>query len=134
MLPKLVFVLVAGVGVTTTGGMVPSLPPAAQVGWTRYVEATERRLHRELASAPGFLALDTVNDERSALRSGAIVVGPVTSVDETGQSIDVPHAMVHHWRGAVLLRGIGLSALLAKLESDAPDTGQEDVLRVSVID
>jgi hypothetical protein len=126
------------IGVTATvGGQVPSLPPGALDGWTHYVEATNRRVHRELESNTRFLVLDAADDaaaERSAVLSGAIVVRAMASVDANGQPVDVPHAMVHHWRGAVLLKDIDISSLLAKLESDAPDTGQEDVLRVSVIE
>ena len=65
--------------------------------------------------------------------SGAIAIRATASVDANGKPLEVPNAMVHHWRGAVLLRGLDVTSLIAILESDAPDTGQEDVLRVSVL-
>jgi hypothetical protein len=135
---KTLCLLVVAMMATTAmaGDLLPPLPPGVLEDWTRYVEATDRRIHRELTSTASFLALDAADDaavERASIRSGAIVVRPVTSIDANGRPIDVPNAMVHHWRGAVLLRGIDVLSVLAKLESDAPGTGQEDVLRVSVL-
>jgi hypothetical protein len=125
------------IGGMTTPNLVPPLPDGAFEAWTRYTGASEQRIRREIDSGTGFLALDFAADaaaERASVRSGAIVIHPMTSVDANGRRLDVPSAMVHHWRGAVLLTGIDVPSLLAALESDAPATGQEDVLRVSVLD
>jgi hypothetical protein len=123
-------------GTTAVSGLVPPLPPGALEGWVRYVDATDRRVHREIGSTTLFLALDAADDaaaERATMRSGATVVRAMQSVDANGKSIEVPNALVHHWRGAVLLRGADLSSVLTKLQSEAPDTGQEDVLRMSIL-
>jgi hypothetical protein len=46
--------------------------------------------------------------------------------------VDVPSAMVHHWRGAVFLPGATLERLMATLETEAPPAGPE-VLKATVL-
>jgi hypothetical protein len=128
---------VVTIGATATvNGLVPPLPTSALQGWARYADVTERRVRGEVASTARFLALDAADDaaaERASVRSGGIVARAMVSIDPGGQPIEVPDAMVHHWRGAVLLRSADLSSVLAKLQSETPDTGQEDVLRMSIL-
>jgi hypothetical protein len=51
-----------------------------------------------------------------------------------GESIDVPSAMVHHWRGAVLIPHMTVKGLVAALQQGAPPTRQEDVLDSRVLE
>src|SRR5262245_11502970 len=80
------------------------LYPETVAAWDRYVAATEARIARELESPHGFLALDFDANAASARHSvlaGEVVVEPMETVGVRGEELDVPSAMVHHWRGAV---------------------------------
>ena len=107
------------------------LPPATLAGWAAYISTTERRVERELTSTGRFLAQDFASDsaaKRAALQRGAILVD---RVDASGAS-EVPLALVHHWRGAVLIPGARLADLLAKLQSGVP--ASEDVLESRILE
>jgi hypothetical protein len=114
-------VLAAGVRVAASGPRAESI-----AGWKAYVASAEAR-------RDGFLALDFAGGaeaERQALANGQVVIA---RMDETawGDAIDVPGAMVHHWRGAVFVPGITVEALVAALEHGPPP--QPDVLRSRVL-
>jgi hypothetical protein len=114
-----------------------ALTPAALAGWARYLSSTESRVNREIAATGRFLAQDFepgAAGKRQALYGGAILVQPVESTDARGRSIDVPSALVHHWRGAVFLRDARLADLLARLQSGAPVGHREDVLEAKVLE
>lgn len=111
------------------------LPPATLAGWGAYISTTERRIERELASTGRFLAQDFASDsagKREALQRGAILVGRVDANGANGGATEVPLALVHHWRGAVLIPGAKLADLLAKLQSGVP--ASEDVLESRILE
>jgi len=98
-------------------------------GWQRYAAAVEARRTGEGRDARRFLALDFLPDaatERRTLMAGNLVV---KSMDA---HVDVPSAMVHHWRGAVFLPGAALERLMGSLETEAPPAGPE-VLKAAVL-
>ena len=111
--------------------------PKTLAAWNTYTSATEQRISRELsATAPQFLAEDftpTADADRRALLSGSIVIAPVETLDDRGREIDVPYAMVHHWRGAVFLPHRRVATLVAALQSGPPPTQKEDVLKAAVL-
>jgi hypothetical protein len=112
------------------------LQPESVVAWTVYAAATERRIAGEVTSRDRFLAMDFGPDaaaNRRATLAGAIVIHSVGTQDDSGAALDVPAALVHHWRGAVLIPGVTLGGVLATLQRDAPATTQEDVLEAAVI-
>ena len=114
-----------------------TLTPAAVAGWGTYLAATERRIGRELAAGDRFLAQDfaaRASANRRALLGGAVLVDQVESTDDQGRAIDVPSALVHHWRGAIFIPGVKLPELLEKLQSGAPAARQEDVLQSKVLE
>ena len=120
----------------TAGTAAAHLHPEMTVAWTAYVSATERRIARELESPRGFLALDYVQDaaaERQAVLGGASVVRKMDTIDSRGGRMAVPSALVHHWRGDVLIPGVTVAALVAQLQAAAPRP-QEDVLESRVLD
>src|SRR2546423_1629400 len=83
--------------------------PNAVVAWTAYVSATEGRIQHELASPRGFLGMDFVTDagaERDAALRGDVVVHKIDTLDTRDRKMDVPSALVHHWRGDVLIPGV----------------------------
>ncbi|HYN07212.1 MAG TPA: hypothetical protein VES67_07460 [Vicinamibacterales bacterium] len=114
-----------------------TLTPAALAGWTSYLGSTERRIEREFGATDRFLAQDFGPDaagKRRALLGGAILVEPVDATDTQGRPIEVPSALVHHWRGAVFIPGARLGDLVTKLQSGAPAARQEDVLQSKVLE
>jgi putative flippase GtrA len=116
------------------------LRPETLRAWGAYVAATENRIDRELASRQAFLALDfqsssLARPERIALLRGEIPVRELTATDGDGRLIRVPAGMVHHWRGAVFIPGVGLEDLLARVaDPGAEKERQEDVLASRVLE
>lgn len=116
------------------GGAGPVTPRAETIAaWTTYATATDRRVEQELASTSHFLAVEfgpQAASDTQALHAGAIILRRVG----TGDAVAVPSGLIHHWRGAVLIPGLTLAELLASLQRDVPDLGQEDVLRAAVLE
>ena len=113
------------------------LYPETTDAWNTYVSATEKRIARELKSTSGFLALDFAPDPAAARRvllSGDVVVDPMTTTGPGGDAIEVPSALVHHWRGAVLIPKMTVPRMVAQLQDGAPPTRQEDVLQSRVLE
>jgi hypothetical protein len=112
------------------------LRPEALGGWDRYVAAVERRRGLDVRRPGGFFVMDTGPDagaERRALLRGEVIVREMEAVDSRGQAIDVPSALVHHWRGAVFLPRANVSSLVSILETQAPPPGRE-ILRSAVLE
>ena len=78
--------------------------------WDTFVSATEARIHRDMreprASAPSAL---------------------------TGETIAVAAGTIHHWRGAVLVRGVTLETVLCRLLNPGTPPPQEDVVESRVL-
>jgi hypothetical protein len=133
-------VTVAAEGVSiaaATPGALPTLASDTLAGWERYVGATEQRQGRELADGARFFTFDFDREapgHRAAIAGGALHIEDMESIDARGEAIDVPSAMVHHWRGAVLIPGVTLPDLLARLRSGPPPGMPEDVLAARVLD
>jgi len=121
-------------GVTTAAAR---LYPEAAMAWTTYTTATERRVAAELADSRRFLAMDFSSDaaaDRRAVLGGEIVIRHVDTLDSRGQILDVPSALVHHWRGAILIPHVTLNDVMARLQSGGPAAKQEDVLDSRVLE
>ncbi len=130
-------VFMAAAAVATPAPVGALLTPEAIAGWTRYVAATDRRIAQELASRDRFLVQDFRPDapaNRRAVLGGLIVVEAMTTSGPRGEALVVPDAMVHHWRGAVLIPGVRLDAVLRTLQGGAPGARQEDVLASRVVE
>jgi hypothetical protein len=129
-----VVVMVLG---SAAGLAAAHLCPESVAAWNRYLSATEARIAGELKSPRGFLALDFAPgaaSARRALLAGEVVVEPMETTGAGGMPIEVPSAMVHHWRGAVLIPRMTVSRLVAELQQGAPATRQEDVLESKVLE
>ena len=114
-----------------------SLRPATLSGWATYVAATEQRIKGELAGGDRFLALDFGRSPaagRAAVLGGNLWIASMDTLDARGAELDVPSALVHHWRGAVLLRGARLDEVLAALQTTAPPPDGQDVLQSRVLE
>jgi hypothetical protein len=110
--------------------------PDTLAAWATYAAAVNARLSRELRDGPRFLGLDFAPDAGAARRtveSGAVRVQRLDARADSGRVLDVPAAVVQHWRGAILIPGARVDTLLTSLQRDVPDLGQEDVLRAKVL-
>jgi len=133
MLSIMGFPQVVGLGLVLAvagGGLTTSWPRSESVqGWERYAAAVEARRAGEQRDARRFLALDFLPGAATERRT--VMVGNLV-VQSMDARVDVPSAMVHHWRGAVFLAGATLERLMATLETEAPPTGPE-VLNAAVL-
>ncbi len=122
----------------TTAATAEPLQARTAQAWSTYVAATEVRIGRELQSQGRFLAADYSPDAtatRDALARGTIAIAKSTTRDAGGRSIAVPDGLIQHWRGAVLLPGVSLDALLNRLQHpNERGPHQQDVLALRVID
>lgn len=110
------------------------LRPESLAGWTRYVNVVEARRHREVAGNRFFVMDQGPGgpSERQALLRGETLIREMEARGADGRAVEVPGAMVHHWRGAVFLPGTSLTRLIETLATEAPPPGR-DVLRSAVL-
>jgi hypothetical protein len=112
--------------------------PKTIAAWNAYVTATETRIASELTATGPFLVSDLAHQCRAirdAITRGEIPLGTLSTVDRTGQMLPVPGGMIAHWRGAVLLPGISLDALLHRLKHpDEHGPYPDDVVSLRVLD
>lgn len=105
--------------------------------WNRYVEATERRIDRELADGGRFLVLDFLDDAAQARRevlSGRVLIERMETRDEQDGRIDVPKGAIHHWRGVILIPNAGLDRVIdGLLHTIPPEELQSDVIESRVL-
>ena len=131
-------VLGAGMALGASAAEAATPQPDTVAAWHAYVQATERRIARELVSPTGFLVQDfapSPETTRDQLTSGDIGVVRMATLDRAGGELSVPNGMVHHWRGSVILRGATLDEVLARVQNPtARDTAQEDVLEARVLE
>jgi len=132
----IVGVLMVALGVLVDGrGSAGQLPPATLNGWNQYVSAVEARRRTEVGHAERFLVMDHLSSpgmDRRQLVSGELVVRRVDAAAPGSHGPMVEDAMVHHWQGAVLLRGADLDAVMTHLQTEAPPTSAE-VRQASVL-
>ena len=105
--------------------------------WQRYVEATERRMARELGDGDRFLVLD-FHDDGEPLRREALAGQPVIwrteTRDDEGESIAVPKGRIHHWHGAILIPNADVDHVVDGLQYAVPPHElQNDVLESRVL-
>jgi hypothetical protein len=123
----------------TIGGAVvaaATLKAESVNAWSLYVSAAERRMQGEVGARDRFLGMEFTADaaaDSKAVRAGEIVIRAVEARDASGRALDVPSAMVHHWRGVVLIPRASLGEVFAWVRSGAADTGQDDVLQSAVL-
>jgi len=102
--------------------------------WSAYVEATERRIAREIESGSRFLALDfqpfsRADQELRSIAAGRIPVSRMETFDSQGREFPIDGGAIHHWRGCIRVPGVDLEAVLSRIANPgAPDERQEDVL------
>lgn len=85
--------------------------------FNRYLQSTEQRFNADLRPGTPFLWVDALTpaDRQTAynrLRNGTVVISRMESTD-SGRSIHVPDAMIHHWIGTVFIPGATLQQALS---------------------
>jgi hypothetical protein len=76
------------------------LKPEALAAWEKYARLTEARIRQELGKETG---------ERPG---SAIDIRRVRTLDQAGAAVKAPGAMIHHWKGTVLVPGARLDQVL----------------------
>ena len=118
--PLLAFALV--LAVQTMFGQTPEvlsvdLKPPTVEAFERYVKATEARIDKELSRPETFLYVDDLPPARRAearaiLKRGEIYMERLKTLDASGREMKAPDALIHHWVGAVFIRGASLRQTL----------------------
>jgi len=112
-------VLIVSAAVVT--GHAAELQSRTAVAFDRYVAATEARMAGKRAGDGPFLWVDRQPqaarlDADRRLLAGEVVIDRLRTRDTSGDDIDIPKGMVHHWVGTVLLPGVALDETLAMVQ------------------
>ncbi len=129
------FVFLGAATLVAQSAVSPVLPPGTEAGWKSYVAATEQRIDREMKDPKRFLVLDfaaSAPADRAAVLQGQMPVAEMATVSPGGGPIDVPDGWVHHFRGAVLIRGVRLDHVFKRLQEEVPGTGKGDIVASSI--
>lgn len=104
------------------GGQAPpalgaDLNDETLAAFNRYVQATESRIAKEIARPGAFLYLDGLPEparERAleALQRGEVYMERLKTRDTSSREIRAPDGIIHHWFGAVFIRGASLRQAL----------------------
>ncbi len=86
-------------------------------GFTRYVQATEARVEKELSHTDPFLFVEGLPESPRAqvlaeLKRGELYIEPLKTTDASGREIRTPGGLLHHWVGAVFIPGASLRQTL----------------------
>ena len=108
-------------GVQTPEVMSAELTPKTVAAFDRYVRLTEARINGEVSQAEKFLYLDELPPPRrsevlAALKCGEIVMERLRTLDASGQRMEAPGAIIHHWLGAVFVPSANLPQTLALVQ------------------
>ena len=136
--PVLRVALAVGLAVAGAAALhAAELKEETLAAWTRYVEATEYRIAREIGEGDRFLVLDFHDDAGSMRRdvlAGQPVIWRAETVDARGESIDVPKGRIHHWLGAILIPNADVDHVVDGLQySIPPHELQNDVLESHIL-
>ena len=118
-------VWMAGVVLSLMAAAQPAAASAAELtagtvaAWDTYIRRLELRRSREFGHTDRFLSLDfddAAGSIRRALLRGDVVIDD-RAAGVSGGLVPVPGGAIHHWRAAVLVRGITLPDLLSALRN-----------------
>ena len=95
-----------------------NLRKSTEDGFTRYVQATEVRINKELARSGTFLYLDGLpeprrSEARATLKRGEVYMEQLSTLDVSGRPLTAPDGLIHHWMGAVSIPGATVAQVLA---------------------
>lgn len=104
-------------------------------GFSRYVQATEARIDKELAPPGAFLYVEGLPAPRRAealasLKRGEVFMEQLKTLDDRGREMRTPDGLIHHWFGAVFVPGASLHNALGLVEDY---DRHQDIYRPEVI-
>ena len=105
----------------STGISNLELKPETIQAFNRYVQLTEARIHEEVSQPERFLYVDGLapdrrSQARAALRSGEMFMEPLETLGASGQKIQAPDAIIHHWLATVFVPGANLQQTIALMQ------------------
>ena len=108
-------------GVQTPEVMSAELKPKTVEAFARYVQLTEARINGEVSQTEKFLYVDELPEPRrsevlAALQRGEIYMERLQTLDASGQKMEAPEAIIHHWLGAVFVPGANLPQTIALVQ------------------
>lgn len=109
-----------------TSSSLPPLSRETTVAWDHYVRAVEARRAVEAGR--------TGEAVRRRALAGERVVQELDPMRAGERELQVPGALVHHWRGVVFIPGISADALARAIERDGPDDRPDDVLAARIVE
>lgn len=137
-----ILVLLISGAATTLAAQVPGvqLKPETAAAFDRYARATEARIDAELKRPGKFLFIDGLAASRAeairkSLRDGQVYMEPLVTRDASGNEITAPHALIHHWMGAVFVPGAKVADVIAVAEDydHHQDYYQPEVIRSRLV-
>ncbi len=97
------------------------LKPPALEAFAKYVQFTEARIQKELASPHSFLYVDGLPEPQrsqalASLRRGNVYMERLKMRDASGRVLGAPDGIIHHWMGAVFVPCVTLNQTLELVE------------------
>ena len=108
-LPTLVMVCAVGtMAAKPPQVMDTDLEPGTLEAYSRYVQATEARVKKEMARPGAFLYIDGLPSSdsiqvRQELKQSEIFMDRLETLDSSGHRINIPDGLIHHWIGAIFV-------------------------------
>ena len=109
-------------GVRAHGVANVDLKPETLQAFNRYIQFTEVRINREVSPAGKFLYADGLppgehSQVLAALRRGEMYLEQLQTLDGSGQKIEAPGAIIHHWLATIFVPGADLQQTLSLMEN-----------------
>ena len=98
------------------------LRPETERTFQRYVQAAEGRIQTEVSHPDAFLYLDEVPEPRrsqvrDSIKHGEVFMERLNLRDVSGQAIEIPGGLIHHWVGDVFIPGHSIRQVLDLVEN-----------------
>ena len=108
-------------GPQNSGVVKVELRPETAQAFNRYAQFTEARINGEVSQNERFLYVEGLTPERrsqvlAALKSGELFMERLQTLDGSGQKIEAPDGLIHHWLGTVFVPGANLQQTIALME------------------
>lgn len=97
--------------------MSADLQPKTVEAFTHYIQLTESRIDKELTRPGAFLYVEGLPEPKRSqvlaiIRQGEIYMDRMETRDPSGEVIEAPGGLIHHWIGAVFIPGATLRETL----------------------
>ena len=116
------------------------LKPETTQAFNRYARLTEARINWEVSHAESFLYVDRLapdqrSEARAALRRGEMFMERLETLDASGEKIQAPQAIIHHWLGTIFVSGASLRQTLELMEdyNHHQDVYKPEVMRSQIL-